>query len=508
MIRNRFSVLFVLIAIVSCFVMLGQVAQAQKKPAPVPPPAPIAPAEKPADGKWDEIDQRLIFLMVRLANLESSLDAVNAAIGKTNLKVTGKKSEAKRAEGKNDEMDKKGGGPMHWSQFYGTTASFFYHPTGRNSMYYTETMLGSQEAALGSETVLPTDAIPINRPPQFDYIYRANENARLRAGEEVAALKGKIETLVERKHRLEAEQSGLWCEVAFRAVDHYDLHKKPLYRFEPLVDDSEPHSQQHLEVIKSATDFMRMSLSIINAAQVDQAQTFGTIKSTVKHAREKLDDTLLRQGVDATDKKTKEGKFAALAKILEDVANNLSDSYVVSVQGDKDQDQQRKDTFRALLQQSLVTYAQLVLALDEISAVMRDDYKVKPNLEKPIAFASIGGVSSIGGGDKLPPSSTATFQPKTVWSDDNLIFTVLERNGDVFQAKFQNKPGGMIREIKGTVKDGKVSWFPKDVKVIKGKQPGGENHGTFGSNNGVDTLEFVWRDDNGKSGTFTLVKQK
>ena len=35
---------------------------------------------------------------------------------------------------------------------------------------------------------------------------------------------------------MEAEQSGLWCEVAFRAVAQYDLHKKPLYRFEPVVN--------------------------------------------------------------------------------------------------------------------------------------------------------------------------------------------------------------------------------------------------------------------------------
>lgn len=53
---------------------LGRFASAQNKPAA------IAPAEKLADG-WDEIDQRLIFLMVRLANTETSLEAVEKAIG-------------------------------------------------------------------------------------------------------------------------------------------------------------------------------------------------------------------------------------------------------------------------------------------------------------------------------------------------------------------------------------------------------------------------------------------
>jgi len=39
---------------------------------------PFAPAEKLADG-WEQIDQRLIFLMVRLADIEANLDAVDVA---------------------------------------------------------------------------------------------------------------------------------------------------------------------------------------------------------------------------------------------------------------------------------------------------------------------------------------------------------------------------------------------------------------------------------------------
>ena len=68
MVLYRYSA-FTLIATL-CLSTSGQLAHCQQKPGA------IAPAEKPMDGKWEEIDQRLIFLLVRIANLEASLDAV------------------------------------------------------------------------------------------------------------------------------------------------------------------------------------------------------------------------------------------------------------------------------------------------------------------------------------------------------------------------------------------------------------------------------------------------
>ena len=109
------------------------------------------------------------------------------------------------------------------------------------------------------------------------------------------------------------------------------------------------------------------------------------IKPSLAAARQKLNDDWLRLGVDSTDRKSIEGKFAALAKHLDDVASNLSDSYVVAIEGDQAKDQQRKDTFRGLLQESLVSYAQIILALDEMSVLMRDDWRVKPDVDRPFS---------------------------------------------------------------------------------------------------------------------------
>lgn len=97
-----------------------------------------------------------------------------------------------------------------------------------------------------------------------------------------------------------------------------------------------------------------------------------------------------------------------------------------------------------------------------------------------------------------------SFQAKTVWVDDNprTVLTVTERKGERFTATFEI--GDKIeRVVTGTIRDGKISWMAKDVRVIRGS-PGGDNHGTLGSDKVGDKIDFVWRSDDGSSGTFSL----
>ncbi len=238
--------------------LLPRFIQAQQKK-----PGPIVPAATLSEG-WEEIDERLVFLVVRLANTETSLEAVEKAIASGGRKKSVKTGEAKKADRDNEAMDRKGGGPVRWSTFYGTTAEkFFYHPTDRNSTYHTTTILSQQGPQADNKVgggVPAGQGVPAHqRPPQFDYIYRANEKAKERAEEEAAELKGKVEELTERRQRLEAEQAGLWCEIAFRAVSHYDLDKKPLYRFEPVMG-VDTASREGAETMKPAASFMALGV--------------------------------------------------------------------------------------------------------------------------------------------------------------------------------------------------------------------------------------------------------
>lgn len=107
-------------------------------------------AEKLAEG-WERIDDRLVFLMVRLASTETSLEAIDKALAASGRSQSRKNTQVKQAENKNEDMDRKGGGPLKWSLFYGRTAeSFFYHPTDRITTYHTTTILSQQAPVNGS----------------------------------------------------------------------------------------------------------------------------------------------------------------------------------------------------------------------------------------------------------------------------------------------------------------------------------------------------------------------
>jgi serine/threonine protein kinase len=73
------------------------------------------------------------------------------------------------------------------------------------------------------------------------------------------------------------------------------------------------------------------------------------------------------------------------------------------------------------------------------------------------------------------------LQPGTIWIGENLVvpegktaprrgvvtFTVQERRGDRFRAIWHS---AQVRTIHGTIKDGQVRWFARDVEPVKGKQ--------------------------------------
>ena len=360
---------------------------------------PLLPAEKLPEG-WDEIDQRLIFLMIRLANVEATLEAIEKTTEKNGVRVATVERDAKRADRANEDMDRNAGGPLKWSQFYGTTAEkFFYHPTDRHSSYHTVTVLSQQGYQADKKVgggVPSSQGLPVHqRPPQFDYIYRSNEKAKTRAAVEAADLKGKLDQLAARRQRLEAEQAGLWVEIAFRAIGHYDLDEKPLYRFEPLMMASDTDSRNKTEMIRTTSEFMALALSIITESEKEQTRTFLKIKPAIEQGRRNLSDSFLRLSIENVDKNSTLGRFLALAKRLEDIAANLTDSYVVAMEGDSAKDRQRKETFRAQLQQSLLGYAQIVLAMDEMSELMKEECNYQPNVGKSIRFVSLANVEAV-----------------------------------------------------------------------------------------------------------------
>ena len=363
---------------------------------------PFAPAEKLADG-WEQIDQRLIFLMVRLVDVEANLDAIDLAMRKHGARAGVARSTAIRAQRSSDRMDRNAGGPVRWDKFYGRTAEkFFYHPT-ENHTYHTATILSQQSPSRDNQTkpgVPSRQGVPVHqRPPQYDYMYRANENAKQRATAEVAKLGNKIEALAARRQELEFQQSKLWCEVAFRAVSRNDLDKKPLYRFEPK--DS---SQQALSAVAA---FVVTAISIVENGERDQASTFRRMKPLISKARDDLGNKWLKLGVNYRDESSDEWKFASLARYTEDVASNLSDSYSVSIDSASNSDEDRRDLYRGMLQKSLVQYAEAVLALNEMASQMAKHASFEPDLNSPLSADSAASLSRNAEANQVSGSSVS-----------------------------------------------------------------------------------------------------
>ena len=92
------------------------------------------------------------------------------------------------------------------------------------------------------------------------------------------------------------------------------------------------------------------------------------------------------------------------------------------------------------------------------------------------------------------------FQVGSNWvsADGKMILTVTERIGELYRARFLVGQS-VERIVAGNIKDDKVWWLAKNVRAIKGNT-GGDNHGTIVG----DRIDFVWRDERGNSGTFTL----
>ena len=91
------------------------------------------------------------------------------------------------------------------------------------------------------------------------------------------------------------------------------------------------------------------------------------------------------------------------------------------------------------------------------------------------------------------------IQPMSVWVGGarKWTLTILERQGEAFRAQWQTD--SIDREVRGTIKDGKISWLAKDVRAEEGGV-GGDNVGVIDG----ETINLNWEDAKGHSGSFEL----
>lgn len=375
---------------------------------------PFQEAAPRQDWEWDK-DERFDELIEQLAINEASLEAVQRAIAQRTRGQKGRQSAARSFEANNRMMDRKGGGPMNWREFYGTNAEkFFYHPVDPNTTYRTSTVLkqmGAIEDDKVGSGVPASQSVPVHqRPPQFDYIYRANREAREQALQDAATMQAEVMQLEVRLAGLEREQAELWCNLAFRPPRRLDMNRKPLLRFTLVPAGSDVAQIHQANALAAAARFFAAALLIVDKAEEDQATALTSAKTVVVDARYKFDDALLGQTTLAAASQDREqplGQFVALAKMLSDKSKTLSESFEGATGTESSKDPVRKDRYRGMLQRTVVDYAQILLALNELTDVMQKEWKVGIDVNSAISTGQANWVAPV----RRPETITALPVP-------------------------------------------------------------------------------------------------
>ena len=441
--------------IIAALVLCCSVGLAEE-PAAEDPKAdfPFKIASPKVDWEWDK-DERFDDLIEQLAINEASLEAVDKAIARKNTSTRSRQMSAQQFDSNNRFMDRKGGGPMNWKEFYGTNAEkFFYHPVDANTTYHTKTYLqqaGKSEDNKSGFGVPSSQSLPVHqRPPQWDYIYRANRTAREKALAGAAVLKSQVVELEQQRKLLETEQEELWCKLAFRAVLRHDMHRKPVLRFivEPVSTSVQDIDQA--ATLSIAASFFKKSLQIVLKSEEDQPLALSNAKHLIVNAWNDLDDAILSKETlldQANDTEFVLGQFMALAKRLRDTAKTLTEAFEGSNDELAAKDAMRKERYRGILQRNLVEYAQLLLALDELIDVMEKDWAIRLDYntrkaEEPSTWSEVKVWDDVGVETRqvtpLPSSS------KIYLIQENNLNGWLPVNGSRGEMKWRVSNGSLI----------------------------------------------------------------
>ncbi len=356
----------------------------------------VGPTTAPATqaGHWDEMSDRVVFLTTALATVEASIDAVNAQIRNAGYRANVKTDEAKLYAKGNELMNRNGGIPMSidWRQFYGRTAQrFFYHPKGGENIYI--------------------NPHPISeRPPQFDYIFKANNQAKQQALADASALGNQVDKLLRRRTELEEKQVALWMQIPFESEAYQGLAEKPIYRYELRATSDGPMAQQQLAAVGAGAHCMRTIDALMNATKANVSKDLGgslhALQFDTAAAEKTLEKSLLAQSdlnVELTSQIEPLGQLFAAAKRTVALANNVVDASDLAREATSSSDEKSKAQYRAVLGNSLLEYASTVSAADHYLEQVAQSYKIVPDTSHELSELKFTPhFSELGAGPSSP----------------------------------------------------------------------------------------------------------
>jgi hypothetical protein len=352
-----------------------------------------APATQPANAPdTHEITPRQQNLLMQLSDAEANIQAINKALKLTGYKVGHAYDRIDSAQKGNELMDRKGGGPVRWDEFYGTTARDFYAPSSW-ATYHRE---GNGRSV---DLKVAEGYGRLVRPPQFDYIYKANTDQASRAKAQVDALAKDQATLLDRRQKHETDQSRLWAMLAWDRVKDQEIALRPIYRFQLKPAGAES------AMIRPVVLFLRTadaaSTDALQTLKDDQGASFAKVDKRMQDSYAALQialaDALLAPGVTSARRAQAESLKAICKGIAED-CDVIVDDYTHALDSDKAKEDNSKLQFRGELQSSLAYFAAAVAELDhqisktadgwsltgEVGVANPDTIKSTPAVEAPV----------------------------------------------------------------------------------------------------------------------------
>jgi len=361
------------------------------------------PATQPASAP--DLTPRQQDLLLQLSDAEANIQAINKALKITGYSVGVAYDKIDSNLKGNELMNRQGGGPVRWDEFYGKTANDY------------------------PRTGFWDDRMDDHRPQQFKFIYKANNDQIAQAKDQIASLLQNQQALLDRRRVHEEDQSRLWATLAWEQIKDREIEFRPLYRFalKPAGPDA--------AVLAPVILFLRTAASVANdgldSIQADQSATFQSGSRRMDAAYTALEQSLADalDGSDLKPDQAREGQaLKALCKELAEQTKVVADDYANALDRDKAKEDNSKLEFRGQLQTSLSSYATEFGNLDDritgtaaAWGISADKATLVPQVTNPVAGPApgVGREAEPVAVAQSPPPAGATLPRASSIFDDN-----------------------------------------------------------------------------------------
>jgi hypothetical protein len=348
-----------------------------------------APSTQSTSSTAPQLTPRQQNLLLQLSDAEANITAINRALKDTGYRVGSAYDRIDSSLKSNEIMDRNGGGPVRWDEFYGKTAKDYPHTWD--------------------------DRMDDHRPQQFAFVYQANNDQIARAQDQIASLLKNQRALLDRRQKHESDQSRLWATLAWEQVMDREIEFRPLYRFalQPAGPDA--------AVLRPVILFLHTAASVagngLESIQNDQTTTFAATSKRMEAAYGLLQKSLA-DSLNAADLKpdhAKQGQaLKALCKALAEETKVMADNYANAMDRDKANEDASKLEFRGLLQRSISSFATQLAKLDDETSQTAVLWSIKPVMDLANPDLARPSQAIIPASQPVPQVSNQLSPPATV----------------------------------------------------------------------------------------------